>query len=527
MSSVDRAGAAPVREGDIVAGKYRVERVLGAGGMGIVVAASHLQLQQRVAIKFLLSGVVAGPDSTVRFLREARAAARIQSEHVARVLDAATMEDGTPYMVMEFLEGRDLAALLEQRGPLPLEEAVGYILQACEGIAEAHAAGIVHRDLKPSNFFLCERPSGRPVVKVLDFGVSKVAGASSTQPEMSLTGSSAFLGSPLYMSPEQMASAKHVDERADIWSLGVTLFELITGRVPFGGTSVTEVIAGVLQKPPLSLREAAPGLAPAFESTLARSLEKERERRYSNVAEFAAAIAPFGPRHSVLSVERISDVLGAARKLAPVSDAIPAGAIAGPAAVTPPASPLAASGPAADFAHGATAAAVSNSPVTPRLGGTTAQPVSNDHGQATPGPERRSPGGRRFVVVGALVAIVGVGGAAVVMRLGPGSRTASTGQLASPSVPAVMSVASPVTPASSSPAPRPPDPVVTVEPPASTATGHRPPAGTHVAASSPPPAVSSGRGATAAPPAAAATPSCRVVQYFDADGETHFKKECQ
>jgi serine/threonine-protein kinase len=526
---VDRAATAPVREGDVVAGKYRVERVLGAGGMGIVVAASHLQLQQRVAIKFLLSGVVAGPDATVRFLREARAAARIQSEHVARVLDAATMEDGTPYMVMEFLEGRDLGALLEQRGRLPLEEAVGYILQACEGIAEAHAAGIVHRDLKPSNFFLCERASGRPVVKVLDFGVSKVAGASSTQPEMSLTGSSAFLGSPLYMSPEQMASAKHVDERADIWSLGVTLFELISGQVPFGGTSVTEVIAGVLQKPPLSLREVAPGLAPGFESALGRSLEKERERRYSNVAEFAAAIAPFGPRHSVLSVERISDALGAARKVAPA----PGGAPAELAAVKPPASPLASSGPAGDFAHDATAAAVSNSPVTPRLGGTTAQPVSNDHGQAAAGPARRSPGGRRLVVAGALLAMVGVGGAAVVMRLGPGSKTASTGQLPSPSVPSVMSVPAatsvpiPVTPASSSPAPRPPDPVVLAEPPASTATGHRPPAATHATTSSPPPAVSSGKGAATAPPAPAGAPSCRVVQYFDTDGETHFKKECQ
>lgn len=149
--------SAPVREGDIVAGKYRVERVLGVGGMGIVVAASHLQLQQRVAIKFLLPGVVAGPDAIARFLREARAAARIQSQHVARVLDAATLEDGTPFMVMEFLEGRDLAALLAERGPLPIEEAVGYMLQGCEGIAEAHAAAIVHRDLKPSNFFLCER----------------------------------------------------------------------------------------------------------------------------------------------------------------------------------------------------------------------------------------------------------------------------------------------------------------------------------------------------------------------------------
>src|SRR5450432_450546 len=141
----------PVREGDVIAGKYRIDKVLGAGGMGVVVAAQHLQLKQRVAIKFLLDQAMTAPDSVARFLREAQAAARIQSEHVTRVLDVSTLESGAPYMVMEFLEGSDLAELLEQRGPLPLAEAVGYLLEACEGVAEAHAEGIVHRDLKPAN----------------------------------------------------------------------------------------------------------------------------------------------------------------------------------------------------------------------------------------------------------------------------------------------------------------------------------------------------------------------------------------
>jgi serine/threonine protein kinase len=169
------------QKGDVLAGKYRVERVLGAGGMGIVLAAEHLQLRQPVAIKLLLPSVSADPDTIARFAREAQAAARIQSEHVARVIDVAALEDGSPYMVMEFLEGKDLGKVLSERGPLPLEEAVGYLLQSCEGVAEAHAAGIVHRDLKPSNLFVCQRPGGRITIKVLDFGISKAQPLASAQ----------------------------------------------------------------------------------------------------------------------------------------------------------------------------------------------------------------------------------------------------------------------------------------------------------------------------------------------------------
>jgi serine/threonine protein kinase len=493
VAGLNPAPSPPVREGDVVAGKYRVERVLGAGGMGVVVAASHLHLQQRVAIKFLLPGVVAGPEAMARFLREARAAARIQSEYVARVLDAATLEDGTPFMVMEFLEGRDLAALLAERGPLPLQEAVGYILQACEGIAEAHAAGIVHRDLKPSNFFLCERGGGRQVVKVLDFGVSKVAGGSATQPELSLTGSAAFLGSPLYMSPEQMASAKEVDERADIWSLGVTLFELVSARVPFGGDSVTEVIAGVLQKPPLSLREVSRGVPPAFEAALARSLEKPRERRYQNVAEFAAAVAPFGPRHAALSVERISDALGAARTAGvPLSPGL-AKTIEAPA--------------------------------------TTAQPVSSDRPELPPGGEHRRSRTSWWVAAAGLVAVVGLGGAAVMKRTGSESKSESKTVAAAqlpPLAPATASAPSPALATTSPPAPLLPDVAASTAPLATASAGpaHRAPA-TRPAASlaSPAPPSSKGAASTPPPPPAALT-TCHVVQYFDPDGEPRFKREC-
>jgi serine/threonine-protein kinase len=337
----DVASSAPVREGDVVAGKYRVEGILGAGGMGVVVAARHLQLKQPVAIKFLLSGRLGAVDGALRFLREAESAARIQSEHVARVLDTATLEDGTPFIVMEFLAGRDLAALLAARGPLPLDEAVGYILEASEGIAAAHAAGVVHRDLKPSNFFLAES-AGRTVVKVFDFGLSKLRAGSAD--EAALTQSTAILGSPLYMSPEQMASAKDVDERADIWSLGASLFELVTGKAPFPGASITEVVAKVMRVgPPPSAAELRASLPEGFDGALGRSLEKDRDRRYATIAEFAAAIAPFGPPHSDLALKRIgmalasskpeSLALAATQALVAVQPSVPQHA------ATPPASP--------------------------------------------------------------------------------------------------------------------------------------------------------------------------------------------
>src|SRR5262249_17959342 len=183
-----------------------VDRILGVGGMGVVVAATHLQLGQPVALKFMLAEALAQPEAAERFLREARAAVRLRSQHVARILDVGTLETGAPYIVMELLEGMDLAQLLERR-PLPPQAAVDYVLQACEAIAEAHANGIVHRDLKPANLFLARTPTGAPLVKVLDFGIAKAH-----DPQLaSVTQTSAVFGSPAYMSPEQLRSAKNVD----------------------------------------------------------------------------------------------------------------------------------------------------------------------------------------------------------------------------------------------------------------------------------------------------------------------------
>src|SRR5579863_6621840 len=221
---------APVQEGEILDGKYRVDRVLGVGGMGIVVAATHVALNQRVAIKFLLPAAVGNPQIIERFAREARAAVQIQSEHVARVTDVGTLPTGSPYMVMEFLEGSDLAAAIERGGAMPVAQAVGFVLQACEAIAEAHALGIVHRDLKPANLFLARRAGRDPMVKVLDFGISKTKDAAA-----GLTQTSSVMGSPYYMAPEQMMSSKDVDVRSDIWALGIILYELLSGKAPFQG----------------------------------------------------------------------------------------------------------------------------------------------------------------------------------------------------------------------------------------------------------------------------------------------------
>ena len=207
-----------VEQGDVLAGKYRVDRVLGVGGMGVVVAATHLQLEERVALKFMLPEAYGDPDLAARFTREARAAVKLKSEHVARVLDVGTLDTGAPYIVMEYLDGTDLADELHKKGPLPVHEAAEYVLQACDALAEAHALGIVHRDLKPANLFLTRRGDGSPLVKLLDFGISKTSAFNDAG--VAMTKTAAMMGSALYMSPEQMTSPKDVDARADVWALG-------------------------------------------------------------------------------------------------------------------------------------------------------------------------------------------------------------------------------------------------------------------------------------------------------------------
>jgi serine/threonine-protein kinase len=299
-----------VQPGDVLAGKYRVDRVLGEGGMGVVVAATDIYLERRVAIKFLLDDFVRVPEAVERFLREARAAVKIQSEHVARVIDVGSLEGGAPYMVMEYLEGGDLAQTLTERGPLPIAEAATYLIQACEAIAEAHACGIIHRDLKPANLFLTRQADGSDKVKVLDFGISKsTIGPGSN---LSLTRTTTVMGSPLYMSPEQMRSSREVDARADIWALGVILYELLAGVPPFNADSVPELSAKILLNEPDSLRERRPDVPVELEAAITKALAKDRAERFPSVSEFALALVNFAPRRARTNVERITKVLQAA-----------------------------------------------------------------------------------------------------------------------------------------------------------------------------------------------------------------------
>jgi serine/threonine-protein kinase len=299
-----------VGPGDVLAGKYRVERILGAGGMGVVVAAQHIQLDEKVALKFLLPDALKKPEAVRRFLREARAAVKIKSEHVARVSDVGQLENGSPYMVMEFLDGGDLAGWLEKSGAMPVAQAVDFILQACEAIAEAHSLGIVHRDLKPANLFCIRRPDGQLSIKVLDFGISKL-----TTPEdegNQMTRTTAILGTPYYMSPEQLQASRGVDARSDIWALGVILFQLIAGMVPFQAEAMTELVIKIATQPAPPIRSVRADVPPGMEQIIARCLEKDRERRYSSVGELAVALLEFGSERARASVERISGTLRSA-----------------------------------------------------------------------------------------------------------------------------------------------------------------------------------------------------------------------
>jgi serine/threonine-protein kinase len=303
-----------VRPGEIIAGKFQIERVIGEGGMGYVVAARHLQLGQTVALKFMRAEVL-NDEHKSRFLREARNTVRLKSKHVSRVLDVGSLDGGAPYIVMEYLEGTDLSALLQKRGPFPVHEACDYIIQACEAIAEAHAHGIVHRDLKPANLFLTRGSGGEPVVKVLDFGVSKVLelgldDTSSRHPDSVVTKATDLLGSPSYMAPEQVVSARDADARSDVWSLGVILFRLISGKAPFTGNSLGDLIQNIMHGATPNLRDYRPDIPEGLEHVLFRCMERDRARR-PDVVELARMLAPYAGPNAAPSLERIA-ILGPA-----------------------------------------------------------------------------------------------------------------------------------------------------------------------------------------------------------------------
>jgi serine/threonine-protein kinase len=297
--------------GQIIADKYRIDSVIGTGGMGVVLAATHVELGQRVAIKLLRD---ASDDSIARFKREARLLVKLKSEHVARVFDVGSLDDDTPYIVMELLEGQDLSALLAERGRLGVEEAVDYVLEATEAVAEAHVLGMVHRDLKPANVFLARGPGGATTVKVLDFGVSKMLDARMESEQTTaggLTNEGVALGSPGYMAPEQMTSSRDVDARADIYSLGAMMYRLVSGRNPYRGETVLSVLAAMAIDPLPPLQTLVPEAPDGLAAVVARCLAHDPAARYPTVARLADALAPFASargRHSAEQVQATMNV---------------------------------------------------------------------------------------------------------------------------------------------------------------------------------------------------------------------------
>jgi serine/threonine-protein kinase len=437
----------------MIAGKYVLDRLLGQGGMGAVFAAKHVKLSKAVAIKIMLADA-SNPEAAQRFINEGRAAANIQNEHVVRV-DDVDEERGYAYMVLELLDGEDLAQVLERESVhrLAPHVAVGYVLEALKGVAQAHAIGIVHRDLKPSNLFLAKRPDGSVVVKVLDFGISKAQGSSALAASPNaLTSTKAMLGSPLYMSPEQLRSSKSVDHRADIWAMGVILYELITGSLPFMGENLGELFAAILETDPTPLRQRAEGVHPGLDEVVLRCLARRPEQRFQSALELSAALAPFANAQPGF-VARV----GASAPVVPpnpnpmASGQHPAVSHHGPR----PGMPMGAITPPGAAMPGA---------VAPQ-----GMVQTNGGWQSTGGGAAGLPTSKTPVIIGALAAavffVVAVGGVALIVKsrkatpdpsaLGSSNVASSTlvGSTPPPAVSSVAPVASTAEPAASTPVP--------------------------------------------------------------------------
>ncbi len=442
--------------------------------MGVVVAAHHLVLEEKVAIKLLLPEAIGNADAMNRFVREARAAVRIRSEHVARVSDVGYLESGAPCIVMEHLQGVDLGGLAQDLPPLPVEQAIDFVLQACEAIADAHALGIVHRDLKPANLFWTQRSDGQACIKVLDFGISKLL---TPQAPGDMTRTNAIIGSPYYMSPEQMQASRNVDVRTDVWSLGVIVFELLAKRPPFLGESISDLAINVATAAPLPLRSLRPDVPEGLERVIATSLEKARDRRYQTIGDFAVALGPFGSPAAMASVERI---VGTLRQAGVPTNPPPALAMSGP--------------------------------------------TIRDTSTASSWGQTGQSSNRRATIAGITVAgaIALVGGALLAMRAmqpRPPVVTADTTPPVAPPAPAApsVSVLQPLTmPASAS--------VAAGTDASSSLSSHPVPS---------PPAPQPGRRGVVPPPAPAPAPTpaapnaaCNPPYYFDADGHKQYKPQC-
>ena len=299
-------------------GKYLVGREIGGGAVGTVFEAKDVERGETVAIKRLRGEMLVDAELVARFMRAAKAAAAIESEHVATVRGVGTTEDGVPYVVREYLEGKDLGAVIAAAGVLSPRAAVEYTLQVCDALAAAHARGMFHRDIKPENLLVAQRSGGMPIVKVLDFGVSKNALTESIPQNERFLGNCVNLAGPLlFMSPEQVRCSGGVDARSDIWSLGMVMYAMLTGHTAFGGRSRSEICAAILEAPPDPIELHRTNLPSGLVEVIAKCLQKDAAKRYQNAGELALALMPFGPTRTRLDVERAVAVLQRSGHLAP------------------------------------------------------------------------------------------------------------------------------------------------------------------------------------------------------------------
>jgi eukaryotic-like serine/threonine-protein kinase len=286
MSSVNSADALDRLLGTTVAGKYRVERLLGRGGMGAVFQATNTAIGKRVALKFLIDGA-ADDQAAQRFQREAEAASLVESEHIVQIFDSGSTDDGLPFLVMELLQGEDLRHRLKSVGKLAPAEAAGITLQLLRALVRAHAAGIVHRDLKPDNVFLCERDGGGPLVKIVDFGISKLSRKTTLD---TLTQRGTILGTAFYMSPEQAQGLEEVDARADLYSVGALFYEMLAGRPPHTAATYEAVLVAICTRDSQDVRAHESAVPEAYSRVLHKALARDRELRHQTAAEMLRAV---------------------------------------------------------------------------------------------------------------------------------------------------------------------------------------------------------------------------------------------
>jgi len=423
----------------IVDGKFRIVRQLGQGGMGAVFEAINLGTNRRVALKVIVSAALANaPDVVTRFHREARASGSIDSKHVVQVLDTGVEPTtGDPYMVMDYLAGEDLLDLVRRVGPLPPELVIRIGAQACLGLARAHEAGIIHRDIKSANIFLAERDGGEIEVKLLDFGIAKVRAdpvSGGEDPQLTTTGS--MIGSPLYMSPEQARSLKTLDGRSDIWSLGVVLYEALTGQPPLHDKNTLGdlLIAICIDRVP-ELQERAPWVPAELARIIEHAIEREMDDRFPDASAMYDALAALAPNGTAVRKDMLVGLGDDHRSVVATrwrTSTRPAGSGSGQPTLNPMAQSVAVSteglgaprSPAPGMAPAATSSAAGAMASSGQMAGASFE--SSDPGRLAGGSSKSKPKWIWAFAAVPLVLIAGVGGAYALKSNGPAPTTPSS-----------------------------------------------------------------------------------------------------